>query len=811
MKIRNKLQFKPTVLALSLMLLANHCFALQELNDGDLRNVNGQDGVDISLGFDSANIKQLYWEDTTGTNTTNEQVLRLNADTVSFAGFGGGTPNLNLKLNTGTVGSKVSMDARLHINPFTLSAQKLSICNTAVTPNCDPVSLSKYEGSIGNLGIQVVKGIDLNIVMPNGLFSSVEQGDLSLGLNNINLFLGQKQSLAATVQNQLLTKLNFNLQGKGYMYIDPVQGFVLTTNKSGATAISDSTPGVVSGLGYVDFARVDDPNKATIPTTQYGTYSGTNSGINIELSTVNNASVGVYNDTTAKGLIRVGASGRIVNGFLQMRGVNANGVINPIDDNAANTHTLNNILGMANTSNPVGTGANSTVVGSTGVGFRMKGEFTSLSDSMLGGDTSKASALEIGGAGKNSYGFEFSNLSPLISNSAGRAYFDSGNVYLNLANTKTVLLPQNSVLMTSRLSGGTNPYLTSANDYIQNIHNGTGASNPNSLILAIRGMQFQALSKQGRFTSGTGVDTAGKFTAQQNEWGLALPIYNLNANLATYATTYTGDVYSVTNGVLTKDAVTDSQRIGLSLAMSTEGRDATGSKTTSILVIDGGKNANNGNKPTDYYLGLRNIDMLLRGAGSMGFENGNVNVDMKKLLMVMSTELAAGYLPGAKYKTGSAVSPTDNFKLINDVLLAIKLKVLGDINFALIPTNAVTDGSSLTVAGDYNLTEGAIQLSDPVDGSMFGLDNLTGRVGFVNSIGIAPRTGNDYSANQQGNVSFNYSFNFNPNKNNAEVFRVKDINFYPPTSAQTTVGQRLGEMVFTGGRLSSSLTLAPRN
>ncbi|WP_228731673.1 hypothetical protein, partial [Acinetobacter sp. Colony158] len=75
------------------------------------------------------------------------------------------------------------------------------------------------------------------------------------------------------------------------------------------------------------------------------------------------------------------------------------------------------------------------------------------------------------------------------------------------------------------------------------------------------------------------------------------------------------------------------------------------SKSTSILLIDGGQNANDNNNPTDYYVGLRNIDMLLNGTGSMGFENGRINVSMPKLLMAMSAQLAAGYLPGAKYKT----------------------------------------------------------------------------------------------------------------------------------------------------------------
>ncbi|MEF9957032.1 MAG: hypothetical protein RR767_07515 [Acinetobacter sp.] len=788
--------FALSALSMSIILLSQSVFALEELTDQALSNVNGQDGVDLSIDFDRANFDKFYWEDKAGTATNAEQTLRANANNVVFSGMGATQPGVNLKFNAASEGSKTGLDAQLVLKPFTMAIDSWTLCDTAATPACG--------GSLGSLGLQVASPMGIRLTTPNGLFSSTDQAALSLGLNNLNLFIGQKQSLAALTQNQLLSKLNFNLSGKGFITIDPAKGLFITTNQNGATTNKSHTP--TSTLGYVDFDRVDDPNKSSIPTAQYGTYGATSSGINIELSTVKNATAGVYDASAAKGLIRVGASGRIVDGTLQIRGISAAGKINPTDNNLTNTHELNNVLGFANQG--ATTAASSTVIGSSGIGFRMRGSFTNVGDQMLtGAKVGKPTTLEIGGAGNDSYGFEFSNLTPLISGSAERAYFDSGDIFLNLANTQTIRLPENSVLRTARFGGIAGQYLTNANDYIQKIHN--DAINPYSLILAIRGMNFQALSRQGRFTSSTGISTANAFTNQTNNWGLALPIYNLNANLATYAKSYTGDVYGLTNGIVIKSTVTDSQRLGLALALSTEGRDASGSKTTSIMVIDGSPVSTNGNKPTDYYLGLRNIDMLLRGYGSMGFENGNVNLTMPDLLMVMSAELAAGYLPGAKYKSYAYTSPLDNFKLTNDVLLGIKIKLLGDIGFALIPNNATADGNALTIVGDYKLTDGAIQLSDPVDGSMMGLDNISGKIRFNNSIVIGKNT-TDYTVDKQGNVAFNYALNFNPDKDPNEVFRVKDINFYPPNSSNTT-GQRLGEMVMTGGRLSSSLTLTPRN
>ncbi len=797
-------KFALSALSVSLILMSQSGFALQELNDSDLSNINGQDGVDITLGFDHANFDRIYWEDKAGSASNTEQRLRLNADALTIRGMNGQNPDLNLKLNVGSDGARAGLDAQLRLNPFILAMGDISVCNSSAVANCNPAGLSKYNGSMGSLGIQVADALNMRLTTPNGLFSSTDQGTMTLGLNNLNIFLGQRQSLSAATQNQLLTGLNFNLSGKGFLSVDSNRGLLLTTNQGSQMASMTSTPSAT--LGYVDFDRVDEPNKSAIPVSEYGSYAATSPGIKIELATVKNAVPGVYNATDSKGLIRVGASGRIVNAYVQVRGTSAEGKANPVDDNVTDTHTLNNILGMANSG--TATAQNSTVIGSSGIGFRMRGEFTNRGDSMLGGSKAgQATTLEIGGAGRNSYGFEFSSLSPLVSGSNARAYFDSGDILLNLADTKSIRLPENSVLRNSRFGGVAGTYLTSASDYVQQINNTT--INPYSLIMAIRGMEFQALSKQGRFTGNTGNLTAGAFTSQQNYWGLALPIYNMNANLATYATTYSGNVFDLNNGVVSKSTVTDSQRLGLSLGLSTQGRNADGSKTTSIMLIDGGPVAANANKPVDYYLGLRNIDMLLRGYGSMGFENGHVNLTLPDLLMVMSAELAAGYLPGAKYKTANYVSPLDNFKLNQDILLGIKIKLLGDMGFALIPNNAVSDGSMLSIVGDYAMTDGAMQLSDPVDGSMIGLDNLSGKVRFNNSIGISKKTV-DETPGQQGNVSFNYAMNFNPENNARDVFRVRDINFYPPNSTNTT-GQRLGEMVITGGRLSSNLTLSPRN
>ena len=212
------------------------------------------------------------------------------------------------------------------------------------------------------------------------------------------------------------------------------------------------------------------------------------------------------------GVALTGASGRMVNSYIQLRGVSTNGLAAPTDNNATNTHILNNVLGFASNNTTTGAGAENTVIGSNGVLLHFRGEFTAKDDAMLGGDNTKATTLELGGAGTNTFGFEFGELQPLVSGSTDRAYFDSGDIYFNSVNTRHLRMPENSVLRTSRFGGTTNTFLTDSSDYVQQVHNFT--DNPYSLVTTIRGSEFQALSKRGRFTSSSNVSAGNAIAAR---------------------------------------------------------------------------------------------------------------------------------------------------------------------------------------------------------------------------------------------------------------------------------------------------------
>lgn len=787
-------RFTLTVLSLGI-LLAQTGYALQVLEDNDLRDIEGQDGIDLNISYSQADIGNMYWEDMAGTATgSTEQALRASANTVQIRdtkpadglSLGG-----HYQLDIGSNGTRTGLSLKATLNPFTLSVGNFSICDLSAV--CDPSGASGvYNGTVGGLGVQVDAPMQIELYTPDGLFNETEQASLLLGINNLNLYMGLKPSTTATTQNQLILKnFNFNFNGKGVFYVDATKGLMLETRSgiaSGAAKADKSQPPNATH-GYVDFTRVTDPDTTGAAT---GTYTGTSSGVNLEFLTKSKdaPSANTYSLADTKGLIRLGASGRMVNSYLQLRGVDVSGQTYP-----------NNILGFASNNSTTGSGASNTVMGSRGLGIHFRGEFTTAGDAMLGGDDTKETKLEIGGAGSNAFGFEFSKLQPLAFGSSERAYFDSGDIYFNLANTRFLRMPENTVLNTSRFGGNTSEYLTSSADYVQQVHN--FANNPYSFVTAIRGSEFQAISRRGRFTSSSGVSAGNYIPATSgitNEWGLGLPFYNLNANIAMYSSRYTGNVFNLdASNNVTSSAVTDTQRLGFAFGLSTQGKNSDGSKTTSILVIDGGANSNNGGQPTDYYLGLRNIDMLLSGYGTVGFENGNFNMNLPNLLMVMAAEVAAGYLPGAKYKTGSTVESADNFNLKKDVLWGLKVKLLGDMTFALVPNNEIsaTDGSRLSIVGRYNLTKGALQFSDPIDDSILGFDNMVGMIQFNNNIVI-----------NKDNVTFKYSFNFNPDRTPSQVFRIKDFNLYPPGTARA---QRLGEMVITGGTISAEMGIKPRN
>nr|WP_227612139.1 hypothetical protein [Acinetobacter sp. S54] len=759
-------------------------YAMQAMNDSDMRAVDGQDGIVAEVGYGSVGFDQIYWDDKTGSSTaaSTQDSLRASLTGVKITSANPSQPNITLKMNAGSLsnGSKTGLDLDVAANLGTVQADKFTLCKTS-----DSMTTCSNAASFGKVTIQNTANtpLTMHITTADGLFSKTGFSSLDLGIKGLDIGLSQKD-VGTSYNALIMNDFNFNFGAKGYMYVDPTEGLVLRTNPVSGSGATD--------IGYVDFKR--DANGK--------------SGLNLEFMVQPNvASSGTtLNANSAKGVIRAGANGRMINGVLQLRGTK---------------DTASTILGVTN---------GNSIAGDTGLAFRLNGEFTSDRDNLSGVE---ATSLELGGAGNQTYGLRFANITPLLTRknmtgtettsgvalNSDHAGLSMDGIYFNLVNANQITLPTNTALTSTYLGNSvdTNRLVTAA-DYIQTL----SSNNTPYTVLAIRGMNFSALSRRGQFIY-TDANSVVNNVSGTTQWGLGLPIYNLNANFAfsprlSNGATSGDYLVAYNNGVIQKTAVSGSERIGFSGSISTQGVSTDGSKTTSIILIDGGKNANDNNNPTDYYVGLRNIDMLLNGTGSMGFENGRINVSMPKLLMAMSAQLAAGYLPGAKYKTcptsGGCYASSDSFTKNYDVLAAIKLRLAGQANFSIIPLSLAAsdynsdgtpkeDKNALNFIGLLELDKtqnNSIQLVDPIDGSTMGLDNIVGTVAFDNKIVV-----------NSNNVGFNLGFNFNPNKTAAEVFRVKNVDFYPSVSGTVGSAQRLGELAITGGRLTSEMKITPRD
>lgn len=791
-KIRQLPVFRLTALAMSLCAAQSSVYAMQALNEQDMRAVNAQDGIMLDTQYDNLNIDRLYWEDNVGMSNGVNTPLRAYADGISITKNSpsdhiGTTYKINAGSDTGT--GKAGVDLSIVSRYGTIAADAFKICDST-GGNCG-------QSPFG-LTVQSTKDATLHFITRDGLFSPTSLSTAEISWVDVNIYLSNLENtalpLSATINQLILKGFNFNIKGQGYMYVDATKGLILDTEPGSGTNPS----------GYIDLNRVCVIASCT------GTLDATNSkpGLNIDFVAKKNSGntngKTTYNVNNTSGLIRVGASGRLTKASLTIRGTNGT------------ADTSGAILGKAysagnNTFTPDSGSAN--IMGSTGLAMRMKADFTN------GG--ANPTTLELAHGGDYAYGLQFSNFSPLLIRkqdnggalNSDAAYFDSGNVYVNLANTKRIALPENTVLNAAPfLAGGGK--LTESNDYKQLVHSATGA-NPNAVVVATRGTDFQALSRHTEFIADQAIYNDGdpsndpsSTQATTGTWGLGLPFYNLNSNLAIYGTTFTGKPYG-------SAAVTNAQRLGFALGMTTQGVSADGSKTTSILLIDGKKysptnfdattkvrNADPAGDPINYYIGIRNIDMLLKGYGSIGMENGSLNLWIPDFMLSAAGQVAVGYLPGSQYKTSlggvAKYAPINGFLSNSDVLFGLRLRMAGSVDMTMVPGGTTAATNFISFDGNLALTSGAVQLVEPVDGSILGLDDISGKIGFSNQIKI-----------NKDNVDFNTAFTINPSKTAADVLRIKNLNLYPSTGGVAGPAQRLGEMVFTGGKITSQFNITP--
>lgn len=460
-------------------------------------------------------------------------------------------------------------------------------------------------------------------------------------------------------------------------------------------------------------------------------------------------------------ITRVGASGSIRNLDVTMRGTNdTDGVI----------------LGRTVNNGP-------SIAGSSGLALNIRG--------FLGPDFS----YEIGESGSAGRSFRFSQLVPFDNPTAalGTAAFNLGDMYLNTFNSARLGLPVSPELNSAIAFNIRETPLTDG----QGISYQTlGTSPVTGTALAVRGLSLQGLPRVTEI---------------------------INNRTGTPTRTITGSLLTLINGGNANLALTglEGRRIGFALAASTDGLSSNNRATTMVGLADTASNL---------YFGLRNIDSLIQGRGSLDISSTGINLAMPELLLAASGELAAGFLMTSATNFSSNSNVTGNSR--GDVLAGVRLKLdARDVNVSIIPSQG-EDGLAFTasltlprVNGDrlgtapntgtdtstrFRSAGTFVHLIEPSDGSILGLENISGNLSVLGARGTDPARIDviDNGLVMESTVLINGQRNASNARtwgNTAGDLRIGNVNLYP--NGNVNAPQRLGEIAMPGGQLYSKVTL----
>lgn len=540
----------------------------------------------------------------------------------------------------------------------------------------------------------------------------------------------------------VLDNFNFNFAGTGYMYIDPIQGVVLASKSGTQDHLINLKPVAV------------------------GTTGAQTAGLNFDLRYQNG-------DGDLKNIMRYGISGAVSNARLSLGA----------DQSKLNSFDISNKVGGVLTRQD--RSVSSYNAGEGGLHLGLSADFTNQEVAAAQG--LKPTTLEIGHTGKGSYAVQFNELRSLTGKN--NAYIDFGDIYINTIQAQSLeFLVNDNIKSTLRQS----------NPILQQTLSSTSA-NQDFALIAIRGMDFQSIAAKANFIS----NDTGIISGNSGSWGIGIPIYNLNANVALSGTKYDGDKNGIAYNVMA----------------STEGygKDAkTGApSTTSILLIDGG--VENGHA-RNYYAGLRNIDAFIESKGVIGYEDEGIYVKADKLLIAAKAEVAIGQLPGSKYNCVSGNKcdqfvPDDNFSKRDDVLTTIAMMLDGSGELMIIPGLDVAGENYLSLDANFkfrtltstekgdvnNLGSYFSLINEDVDSigavhtSAINFNRMEGNLGLITKIGVSEDT-----------VTLDNQIKFNKDQKIIEPFRTN--------MAMTTNGnmQNIATIALTGGTMRSTLGITPR-
>lgn len=761
------------------ILIAQQSHAFEQLSDDYLGSVTGQDGISITHEISKATINAVNWVDSSSKSNANDSLLRpdtmkMGLKDVTLSGVNNQSIISTLDFDVGATDRGAGIRIEANISPFELAVNNLMLLCT------DAAKCQTPEQSLGSLDIKTSSPLRLLLQTQAGLFNRDETAHLNFQLQNASISHGLNG------QKLTLKDFNFNFSGDGYMYLNSYQertsssymdeGIVLTTK---------SRNGVTDHV--VMLGRVDDsdpvasanslPGRDTVHSSRT---KATNPGVNIDLRYGSDPN-------QQRNLIRMGASGAVTNATIFLN-ANQSGIT---DFGRTSTATL--------------TGYDA--VGLGGLHFGISADFTREGNALLG-TNQPPTTLEIGHTGNGSYAIEFSNLSPLtVRNSSSKtdlntknAYIDFGDIYINAIQAKSLdflindkikkTLGVSNLVQTQQLSS-----LEKGNDFA---------------LIAIRSMDFQSIARKARFIAD---NSLAEITNDTSSWGIGIPVYNLNANIALAGTEYTSKVDGGTKKGIAYNVMATTDGYGIDTKTGA-------ASTTSLILIDGKKGLHN--EEVNYYAGLRNIDAFVKAKGVIGYEEQGIYISADDLLVAASAEMAIGQLPGSLYnctsgsvKCGSVV-PVDNFARKDDVLTSIAFKLDGKGDLFIIPgmnDNAENNFLSFRANFEFNALSDTDKLNPNILGSYFSLINedvdANNTVVKTSSINLNKLQGvlalESQVKMQKDTVVFDNKVDINPAKSLNQVFRTE-----LSMSTMPNQMQKMADIAITGGSIRSNLGITPR-
>lgn len=361
-----------------------------------------------------------------------------------------------------------------------------------------------------------------------------------------------------------------------------------------------------------------------------------------------------------------------------------------------------------------------------------------------------------------------------------------------------------------------------------------GGNSADAFSIAVRGLNFQAYPKTLTFQNNT------TFVQNSQNWSLISAVHNLDANVLLYPDGHPNV------------GVTPKRGIGFDIKMATTGRDVTGKEGTHFMIADPTAGSYIGMRNVNAHIQLNQGQFYLVDTATDGIDG--VKLTSKDMRFDLSGELAVGRLPN-----GSSVTTIRD----DDELFGLRIRMEGELGIVFAPPPQggylpiiavpllnipvglgisgeikLVDPNSTwhntlanSVLPDPNGLRNSLVISEPSDGTELQLADISGTLAIrpehiaqgefadrPSIIGHGSADFSDVSRIEVGNqtVTLSTALEFGSGTLATDVFRIGDFvlgienDNNPATPILEANRYRLGEMVITGGRLYSQLTIMPQ-